>query len=79
MNKYQMAEMIYSRYGKDIGFLANVIITHHDNQSRKIKGLLNLLAASHRVRLGQFSIDRLYVDDIEASWIVLEEWARRKQ
>lgn len=58
------------------GFLANVVLTSHRNPARKLKGLVNLLNAEHSVKTGN-QIDNLLIDGYLASWIVLEEWAKR--
>jgi len=76
MNKYQIADYIYSNFGHDMGFLANVIITHHSRPCRKVNSLLRLLETNHRVRLGQFSIGNLYIDDILTTWDKMENYAK---
>jgi hypothetical protein len=59
-------------YGQDASFVANVILTCHKNRARKLKGALALLQAGHTLRIGQFYIDILLVDDKMTSWEFLE-------
>lgn len=59
-------------YGRDAGFVANVIIGHHRNPDAKLRGLLELLRGGHDVRTGQFAIDVLIVDWVRVDWKLLE-------
>lgn len=68
--------LIRSFSGTEHSFLANVIECHHSNPVRKLRGLRNLVNAGHFVAL-PVDMDRLTIDGCEASWIVLEEWAKR--
>ena len=62
---------------KGSGYIANLILMHHHNAAKKLKGLVNLLNAGHSVDVAGFSIDTLKIDGHKASWIVLEEWEKR--
>ena len=74
INKYH-ARRECDRLGA--GYLSNVIENNHKNPARKLKGLVNLLKAGHDVRISEHSIDIVLIDNHKASWIVLEEWAKR--
>lgn len=62
---------------KEASFVLNVVQNWHKNSAGKIKGLRNLITAGHSVRTGQFSIDTLMIDGVQAPWSVLSEWERR--
>ena len=55
-------------------FIVNHILYCSKNPARKLNGLVNLLVAGHEVR---HASNNLYIDGHPASWIVLDEWARR--
>ena len=59
------------------GFLANVIMCHHRNPARKLRGLVKLIRAGHTAVTADFGLDTLLIDGHKASWCVLEEWAIR--
>jgi hypothetical protein len=58
--------------GNDAGFLANVILHHHQRPVRKLHGLLTLLRAGKRVQTAQFRLDVLTIDGQRAEWSELE-------
>lgn len=56
-------------------FTPNVILLHHRNPYRKLRGLVNLVKAGHHVTVAPNSIDLLMIDGVISAWAVLEEWA----
>lgn len=72
MTTAQMEHEIRIRFGTDAGFIANVIATQHRNRARKLRGLLGLLRAGHEVRIAQFDLDVLLVDNARKEWAFLE-------
>jgi hypothetical protein len=69
---YQEAQ----RHGREAAFIANVIFTSMSKPTRKLRGLVNLLAAGREVRTLQFSLDHLLIDGVLCTWDVLESHAR---
>ncbi|HLJ96271.1 MAG TPA: hypothetical protein VKU02_24065 [Gemmataceae bacterium] len=59
--------------GKDASFMANVILHHHQRPMTKLRGLLKLLRAGHRIRTASFSLNVLVIDDQRTEWSRLEE------
>lgn len=53
------------------GFLANVVLTRHKDNARKLKGLAALVAAGHCVGIAAFEIDTLLIDGYRADWETL--------
>ena len=66
LQNYRKAEQL------GCGFLANVILTSHQNPARKLRGLVRLLEAGRQVTLGSFSIDTLLLDGELIAWKSLE-------
>ena len=60
------------KFGAEAGFVANVVINHHRNAARKLKGLVEILKAGHDVRTAQFGLDILMIDGTRQGWEVLE-------
>lgn len=60
------------QYGTGAAYLANVILWHHRNPARKLRGLLRLLRAGKSCRVGQFNLDVLLVDGERQDWSILE-------
>jgi hypothetical protein len=58
--------------GKDASFLANVILHHHQQPMKKLRGLAKLLRAGHGVQTAQFSLNVLVIDGERAEWSRLE-------
>lgn len=72
---YQEAQ----RYGREASFVANVILTSMSKPTMKLRGLVNLLRSGRYVRMPQFSIDHLLIDELRSTWDVLESHAERGQ
>jgi hypothetical protein len=60
-------------FGRDAGYLANVILCHHRNPARKLAGLVRLLRAGHDCRTAQFAMDVLLIDGVRRDWSELEQ------
>jgi hypothetical protein len=52
-------------------FIANVVLSHHQNPARKLKCMAALIQAGHTVSLGTFSIDTLVIDGRVQPWEAL--------
>jgi hypothetical protein len=65
------ASLIRFANDHDARFVANVIICHHSNANRKLRGLCNLLELGVSVSL-RSSIDDLVIDGDTAAWQTLE-------
>lgn len=70
--KKMEAYRIATQHDNDAAFVANVIINHHGNAAKKLKGLVKLLIAGSTVRTGQYSIDTLVVNGERQDWTLLE-------
>ena len=58
-------------FGRDAGFLANVIANGHTRPVTKLRCILALLKAGHSVRLAPFSTAALLVDNRPLDWSAL--------
>lgn len=74
MNRYEMEVYASRRYGKHIGFLANVINAHYGNPQAKLKGLM-YLAFHDRVGSCSGTLDFVRIDGIAKPWSDLERYA----
>ena len=48
----------------EVGFLANIVLTRHRNPAKKLKRLAKIILDGRDVRLAEFSIDNLLVDNV---------------
>lgn len=74
MNRYQLEVELGRKYGRSIGWMANVINVQHSKPTRKVKGLANL-AAQNRVAPGSFTMDWILIDGEAKPWSELEKYA----
>lgn len=70
-----MTKMEAYRYCQNHGaaFVANVVLTRHQNPAKKLCAMARLLKAGSIVTLAAFDIDTLLVDGRQVSWQELEQ------
>ena len=72
MNNKRATYQAILKHGRDAAFLANIVICHHSNPAKKLRGLLALLDAGRTVQTASFSLDVLLIDGEKADWQTLE-------
>ncbi len=71
MTNARLAEMAGEIGGRDAAFVGNVILNWHGGCRLKLRGLLALVQAGHRVRTGQYCLDVLVIDGVQKPWTAL--------
>jgi len=71
MTKFEAYRYLASQ-DRATAFLANVILCHHTNAARRLKGAVRFHQAGHELCCAPFHMDRLWVDGTEQPWTVLE-------
>jgi len=66
---------IHQRYGKSIGWLANVLLVSSSNKVARLKGLA-ALAERKRVAPMPFSLDLILIDGKAKPWEELEKYTK---
>lgn len=72
--RFVMEHELHQRFGRTIGWMANVINVQQSNPTKRIKGLARL-AAEDRVTTCSFTMDYILVDGAAVPWSALEQYA----
>lgn len=65
-------------FGLDAAFVANCVLTHHRNPTRKLRGLVALLRQGRSVSIAPYDISQLWIDGRTAPFATLEAAGERK-